>query len=488
MSSTLHSAPAIPWGLSAGAPAKQCRSPSLPLPARVFAALAWIGLAPALPTKAQSSDSLLSAPSVAPQAAELQKALEEGGIAVQSAPPGLRLNGYLDSSYVDNFLPPSARIPTRMADDGIAGGGFNLNAVRLLFEKPLDDQNRWETGFRADIFVGQDAAAMGGPDNLAGPGVPTEAGNARNSASFLLAQAYAIFRIPIGNAIDVKVGKFVPPLGFEVMERPANLNFTYGNLYTNLIPEIVTGTEAVYRPLDWVETTLGVLDGAFNAARAGFPFFGQNNNTLGNSAAYLFLASAGFDAPARNARLVASGLYGPNGANPPGFGLSPSAPGTGVFVESPLNRAAPFFLGDVWGEWIPKATRDRLLLACETTGGFYEGIGVPGSGARQSATWLGASLWAKYQANSLTSLALRADWIHGSANEILSDHAGPADIWSATATLGFDLWENLMLRTEFRMDWGAAVYGTPFSPVGTLLFPVSSGPAFLWAVETVYSF
>ncbi|WP_018290910.1 outer membrane beta-barrel protein [Verrucomicrobium sp. 3C] len=483
-----HSLPAIFRDLPVGARAKYCRCPSFPLPILVFAALAWIGLASALPTQAQSSLPLLSAPPAASQAAELQKALEEGGIAVQSAPPGLRLSGYLDSSYLDNFLPPNARIPTRMADDGIAGGGFNLNAVRLLLEKPLDDQNRWETGFRADLFVGQDAASMGGPDNLAGLGVPTEAGNARNSASFLLAEAYVTFRIPVGNAIDVKVGKFVPPLGFEVMERPANLNFTYGNLYTNLIPEMVTGIETVYRPLDWVETTLGILDGSFNAARAGFPFFGQSNNTLGNGAAYLFLASAGIDASARNARLMASALYGPNGANPPGFGLFPATPGTGVFVESPLNRAAPFFLGDVWGEWIPKATRDRLLLAWETTGGFYEGIGTLGSGAEQSASWLGASLWAKYQANSLTSLALRTDWIHGSANEILAGHVGPADIWSVTATLGFDLWENLMLRTEFRMDWGAAVYGTPFSPMGALLFPISSGPAFLWAVETVYSF
>ncbi|VVM04774.1 hypothetical protein MAMC_00227 [Methylacidimicrobium cyclopophantes] len=480
--------PAAPSGLFCGSSPEERPLFLCSVFVRKISALTLVGLFPALPVVAQAADPALSANSVAPQAAELQKALEEGGIAVQSSPPSLRLSGYVDSSYLDNFLPPNTRIPTRMADDGIPGGGFNLNAVRLLLEKPLDDQNRWETGFRTDIFVGQDAASMGGPDNLAGLGIPTEAGNARNSSSFLLAQAYVTFRIPVGNAVDVKVGKFVPPLGFEVMERPANLNFTYGNLYTNLIPEIVTGMEAVYRPLDWVETTLGVLDGSFNAARSGFPFFGENNNTLSNSAAYLFLASTGLDAPARNARLVASALYGPNGANPPGFGFASSVPGTGVFVESPLNRAAPFFLGDIWGEWIPKATHDRLLLACETTGGFYEGIGNPAGEALRSASWLGASLWAKYQANSVTSLALRTDWIHGSTNEILSDHAGPTDIWSVTTTVGFDIWENVMLRTEFRMDWGAAVYGTPFVPLGTVLFPVSNGPAFLWAVETVYSF
>ncbi len=483
-----HSAPAARRALSPGSSARQSSTPSLFRAARLLTALGWIALFPSLPAHSSSSEPLLSANPAAQQAAELQRALEEGGIGIQTAPPGIRLSGYLDSSFADNFLPPNARIPTRMADDAIAGGGFNLNAVRLLLEKPLDDQNRWETGFRADLFVGQDAASMGGPDNLSGLGVPTEAGNGRNSASFLLAEAYVTFRIPVGNAIDVKVGKFVPPLGFEVMERPANLNFTYGNLYTNLIPEMVTGMEAVYRPLDWVATTLGVLDGSFNAARAGFPFFGQSTNTLGGGTAYLFLASAGIDAPARNARLVVSGLYGPNGANPPGFGLAPFLPGTGVFVESPLNRAAPFFLGDVWAEWIPQAMHDRLLLAWETTGGFYEGVGSPGAGPARSSSWLGASLWAKYQANSLTSVALRTDWIHGSADEILSDHTGPTDIWSATATVAFDIWENLMLRTEFRMDWGAAVYGTPISPMGGFLLPISSGPGFLGAVETVYSF
>ncbi|WP_237394877.1 outer membrane beta-barrel protein [Methylacidimicrobium sp. AP8] len=441
-----------------------------------------------LPARAQSDPTLATTSAAVPGTAELQKALEEGGIAVQTVRPGIRLAGYLDSSFVDNFIPPNARIPTRMADDGIAGGGFNFNAVRLLLERPLDDQNRWEMGFRVDLFAGQDAASMGGPDNLAGLGVPTEAGNARNTSSFLLAEAYILLRIPVGNAIDLKIGKFVPPLGFEVMERPANLNFTYGNLYSNLIPEMVTGTEAVYRPVDWVETTLGVLDGSFNAARAGFPFFGESTNSLGSAEAYLFLASAAFDAPARNARLVASALYGPDGADPPGFGLAPSIPGSGVFVQSPLNRAAPFFLGDIWGEWIPKAARDRILLAWEATGGFYEGVAAPGADSLQASHWLGASLWARYQISSFVSFALRTDWIHASANEILPEHIGPEDIWSVTGTVGFDIWENLMVRTEFRMDWGAAIYGTPIFPTGTLLFPLSSGPAFLWAVETVYSF
>ena len=49
-----------------------------------------------------------------------------------------------------------------------------------------------------------------------------------DSNTLFLEQAYASFRVPVGNGWDFKAGKFVSILGYEVIERPANMNITYG--------------------------------------------------------------------------------------------------------------------------------------------------------------------------------------------------------------------------------------------------------------------
>ncbi|WP_242524347.1 outer membrane beta-barrel protein [Methylacidiphilum caldifontis] len=428
--------------------------------------------------------------------AELQKALDEGGIAVESRPPALSLSGFLDSSYTYNFISAhsgktaqqTAQIPTRMDSDGIAGGGWNLNQVYLVLEKPLSELNDWQAGFRTDLMVGQDAASMGMPDNLVGLSSPNSNGLALNISSFLLAQAYAQFRVPVGNGIDLKMGKFMSPFAFELMERPANVNFSYGLIFSNLIPEILVGFEAIYPFSSSLELTLGITDGGFNTARGGFPFFGEVNNEPFSS---LFLGSLRYESPKKNALISSSLLIGPNGANPPGFGLYPLFAGAGVFRESPYNRSAPFVLGDIYGSWIPQASHDRLLVAFEFTGGFYNrGVALPSDPLvqRASANWYGASLWMKYQLTALFSIAFRQDWIEGSNNEILYQHVGRTDIWSSTLTFRIDLWENMMLRVEGRMDWGKDVAGEILLPLGLPGVPVSTGPAFFAALEAAYTF
>ncbi|QDQ41581.1 putative OmpL-like beta-barrel porin-2 [Methylacidiphilum kamchatkense Kam1] len=428
--------------------------------------------------------------------AELQKALEEGGIAVETKPPVLSLTGYLDTSYTYNFISAhsganramTAQIPTRMESDSIAGGGWNLNQVYLVAEKPMSELNEWQAGFRTDLMIGQDAASMGMPDNITGLGTANNSGLVFNTGSFLLAQAFAQFRVPVGNGLDIKMGKFMSPFAFELMERPANLNFSYGLIFSNLIPEILVGIEAIYPLSSAFELTLGITDGGFNTSRGGYPFFGFVNNEPFSS---LFIASLKYETPKKNALVTSSLLFGPDGANPPGFGFYPDFPGTGVFRESPFNRSAPFFLGDIYGAWIPQITKDRLLLAMEYTGGFYNGgVSLPNDPFIQPASsdWFGASFWMKYQLTAFLSIAFRQDWIQGSNNEILYQHIGRTDIWSSTLTFRFDLWENLMIRAEGRMDWGKDVAGVILEPLGLPGVPVSNGPAFFAAIEVAYMF
>ena len=68
-----------------------------------------------------------------------------------------------------------------------------------------------------------------------------------------LEQAYVNIRAPVGNGWDFKVGKFVTILGYEVIERPANMNITYGQLWQNAFPsDLRIGVLSSYRFDDYL--------------------------------------------------------------------------------------------------------------------------------------------------------------------------------------------------------------------------------------------
>ncbi|WP_242524139.1 outer membrane beta-barrel protein [Methylacidiphilum caldifontis] len=470
------------------------------------------------------------------QIEELTKKLEDQGIPVQANTKGIVLSGYVDASYTYNFInapafnkvpgfvPPPGyvgptntagfaqgypAIPGREPVDAIPGGGFNMNAFKLALEKPLTDENRWQAGFRADLIVGQDAV-VGAPDAITGLGVPFSSWYSFNTSSFWLEQAYVIFRAPVGNGLDIKIGKFVDPAGYEVVERPVNLDFTYGLLFANLLPTTLTGMQAIYRWDDQWTSRFGIADGGFNVSRGGMEYFGYLNNMINNNDAYLLFLNSQWDAKGKNATLSATLMYGFNGVNPPGFGASPidgvAQPygiAQGIRGEGPFNQNNAFFLGDVWGSWAPKFAHDRLLLGFEFTGGFYNNnvtvvpaavSGLPLDLSSGPSNWYGASVHMKYQITDIISIAQRMDWMESGWNSILAGHNAPTDIWAYTATMAFDLADNFMIRLEYRMDWGKGVlgyYGYPFqNPTGspTALLGTSNGPVYFVGLEFVYSF
>src|SRR5258707_604398 len=68
------------------------------------------------------------------------------------------LSGYVDTSAIwkpgtDN---PSSRLPGHVFDGGDKTDGFNLHAVKLTLEKPLDE-GQWSAGYKADLVFGPDA-------------------------------------------------------------------------------------------------------------------------------------------------------------------------------------------------------------------------------------------------------------------------------------------------------------------------------------------
>ncbi len=61
---------------------------------------------------------------------------------------------------------------------------------------------------------------------------------------------------------------------------------------------------------------------------------------------------------------------------------------------------------------------------------------------------------------------------------------GSVSWWEYTLTAGFNVIDNLLIRAEYRLDWGTNINGNTSNASGTQ----SGGPAHYAGAEVVYSF
>src|SRR5436190_347301 len=118
---------------------------------------------------------------------------------VMTALSSTTISGYVESSamWKPGTDSGTAFLPGRTFDGQDRVDGFNLHAVKLSLEKPLDE-GQWSAGYKADLVFGPDANYYS--TALNGGGV--------NTGDFAVKQAYVALRAPVGNGIDFKVGVF----------------------------------------------------------------------------------------------------------------------------------------------------------------------------------------------------------------------------------------------------------------------------------------
>jgi len=149
-----------------------------------------------------------------------------------------------------------------------------------------------------------------------------------------------------------------------------------------------------------------------------------------------------------------------------------------------------------WGNWAPKFANDKLLLAFDSVLGNTAGANGtnssnPTTGANNT-TWWGASAYAKYQFNDWFSLMSRGEYFGGDNLNKINNDLGNANQsaglswWEYTITAGFNVIDNVLIRAEYRLDWGDNISGTNVG--GNAGQRNSSGPAHYAGAEVVYSF
>jgi len=390
---------------------------------------------------------------------------------VETAQKGIKLSGYVDAGYSYNFTGASSGtsdVTGRFGSDTAAKGDFNLYAVKIALEKALTSENKAQAGFRTDVMIGEDANYLinrGTADNL-------DNSNQDSNALFL-EQAYVSIRAPVGNGWDFKVGKFVSILGYEVIERPANMNVTYGLLWQQM-PLYYTGVLSSYKFDDYLDAKLGVVNGSQT----------DNNTTTGlNGDGCAVLAALNVTAPGGNANWSNNFQYSSNNDNQTS-NVDPTASSTSSAVENGSSGTGYSFIYNSWGNWAPKFANDKLLFAFNAllgTASINEASSQPGT------TWFGAGAYAKYQFNDWFSLCSRGEYLGGNNAQKIVGGNSNLSLWEYTLTAGFNVIDNLLIRAEYRLDWGTgSVNNLETGTTGTA--NSSSGPAHYAGAEVVYSF
>ena len=400
---------------------------------------------------------------------------------VESIDPGIKLSGYVDMGYSYNFASTGTRsdIPARLGSDSAQRGDFNLYAMKVALERPLTSENRLQAGFRVDVIVGEDANYLLDRSDPAG-----RLNSDQNSNAFFLEQGYLSLRIPLGNGWDFQVGRFVPIFGYEVIERPANMNVTYG-LLSQQFPLSYIGVLSSYRFDGYLDGKIGVVNGSNSA---------NNTTTGGNGDGCALIAGLNLTAPTSHANWCNDIQYSTNPENNSGFGVENSSI---VPAANDGGSTGYMLIFNSWGNWAPEFAQDKLLFAFNSVLGSF-------SSPQAATTWYGAGVYAKYQINDWFYLAGRGEFMGSNnsgkfganGNMTTADQGGHntgENLWEDTLTAGFMVSSNLLLRCEYRLDWGAGTAGgnsnanlNPSTPGNQIA--ASGGPAHYVGAEVVYSY
>jgi len=329
---------------------------------------------------------------------------------------GTKLSGFVDAGYVVSF--------NQLHSDGASGNNTNanrsrlfdnrgnsfyLNAVQLNLER-LADKNMI-VGYHLELAAGND------------PGI-------YDGANVTLQEGWAQIMAPVGDGLDIRVGRMATLVGYEVLESVANMNYSRGMLFSVAQPFTHTGVRAAYWFGDKVGATIGFNNG-FNIAPGGLSNkFADDNHGKGLE---LQVAAK----PVKD-------MY---------FGLT-----TMVAHEDTLDTGDLTFLFDLVGSY----TMDKLTVALNFTHTALQGVGTAAPGNRASLE--GIAAYAKYQVSDTFAQALRLEYFSdgkGAIGLINGGTLGPvtgADsgtgsrVVTLTLTSELKVAQQLILRFEIRHD------------------------------------
>jgi hypothetical protein len=175
------------------------------------------------------------------------------------------ISGLVDGYYQFNSNHPFDNTSGFRFFDGNTNA-FSLNMAEVGVQKTPDaSSTEGRFGYHIVAAYGQAARVVNSSDVLATDG-----------SNFYLEQAYGSYLAPIGKGLQIDVGKFVTPIGGEVIESNGNWNYSRGILFYYAIPFFHVGARATYAFNSKVSVAGYVVNGWNNSIITHFDAAGQS--------------------------------------------------------------------------------------------------------------------------------------------------------------------------------------------------------------------
>ena len=265
---------------------------------------------------------------------------------------------------------------------------FQLNQLNLFIQRAVATEgDAWSFGGRFDAMFGTDSIftqAYGVPANDVNTGLAKNRGNwdlnilgtaGNRFYGLALPQAYLETYVPVGNGLDVKLGHFYTPIGYETV--PANENFFYTHAYTMQYGEPFTHTGALGNYA--VNPNWSVMGGVTTGSATG-GWDGGFNQQLGN---WSGIGGTTWTSDDKGSSANISGTYG-------------------ATSEQSSNAWAMYSIV------LKHNITDKTHLVLQHDHGFANGVLI--NGVTQNAQWYGINSHLTYDLKDNLTIGMRAEW------------------------------------------------------------------------------
>ena len=346
--------------------------------------------------------------------------LDSAGLAKPLDSAGINVYGFIEGSYTTGTQDTVGHvIPGRVFD--FKKDAAMLNQVDLTIERTVD-LKKFDIGGRVELVYGSDAGGIHSNGLFDYYSASRAFGAVKNSPEnqLDLVQAYLDLAIPVGNGIDLKIGKFVTCHGQETINPTTNALYSHSYLFGFAIPFTHTGALATYNIDDNWSVSLGFSRGWEQA-------LDDNNDSIDGIGVVRYTSTD------KKLSVAFNAITGPEMA------------GNNSDYRTCLDLVVNY-TPDPKGPWSFALNGDYA----------WEDGAAPDGG---TATWYGVAGYVGYQLCPAATLNARGEWFRDDDGTRVT--AGvPADYYEVTVGLSLrpftdKVGQNLVIRPEIRYDYAS---------------------------------
>lgn len=330
----------------------------------------------------------------------------DGDSPVMTLLKGTKLSGFVDAGYVVSFNGMHSAPGNNSSVNGGATRAFDtldnsfyLNAVQINIEN-LASKDRI-VGYHLELAGGHDPSVYDG-----------------NTVS--IQEGWVQFWAPVGDGLDIRVGKMATLVGYEVIESIYDNQYSRGLLFTKLQNFTQTGVRAAYTLSEMLAATIGFSNGLNSLAGGTDTFVDGDHGKM----VELQLAVK----PTKDAYVNFTVL----------FGNDTDAISTG--------SGDKFYIFDVTGGY----TMDKLVLGLNidiVSAQVSPGVRAPGSGV---------AAYAKYNMSDTFAPSIRVEYMSDKEGtfgvSVPGENGSGARVIEFTLTGEFKIAQLAIFRVEIRHD------------------------------------